>query len=343
MLGSQLRSRRVAAGLTQAQLAGRAGVSRQLVVAAETGRNTPAVDAALALATVLGCTVEELFAEPTRARTVHSVLGGALAPDTPVRVGRVGDRLVGTELAGNGLLGGGWATADGVARDGRFDPFAGATPAGAVLAGCEPALAVAERLLAGRGDASLLAISVSTTAALRALGAGSVHGAVVHGPPGSLPAAPCAVRRWHFARWQVGLAVAPDARPATLDALLGGSVVVAQREPGAASQQALERALRRAGDPPLRGPVAAGHLDAARIAAATGCAAVTTEGAARAFGLRFWAIEEHAVELWIDRRWVHSPGVLAVGELFGGRALRDRIARFGGYDLARCGDPIDAE
>ena len=61
MRGSSLHEHRLARGLTQAELAARAGVSRQLVVAVETGVNRPAVDAALGLARALGTTVEELF------------------------------------------------------------------------------------------------------------------------------------------------------------------------------------------------------------------------------------------------------------------------------------------
>ncbi|MHB1569106.1 MAG: substrate-binding domain-containing protein, partial [Solirubrobacteraceae bacterium] len=177
--------------------------------------------------------------------------------------------------------------------------------------------------------------------ALDALKAGRVHGAVVHGPPRSLPAAPPSVLRWHFARWQVGLGTAMRSRAATVESLLGGSTPVAQREPGAASQQALDRARRRAGiSQTPRGPVATGHLDAARTAATLSCAGLTTEGAARAFGLRFLALEEHAVELWIDRRWAEHPGVHAVGELIRGRGFQQRIDRLGGYDLTGCGDAV---
>ena len=58
-----MRERRTQAGLTQAELAERAGVSRQLVAAVEAGRNVPAVDAALRLAGALGTTADELFAD----------------------------------------------------------------------------------------------------------------------------------------------------------------------------------------------------------------------------------------------------------------------------------------
>ena len=60
---SRLRERRLECGLTQTELAARAGVSRQLVAAVETGHNTPAVDAALRLARALATTVEALFTE----------------------------------------------------------------------------------------------------------------------------------------------------------------------------------------------------------------------------------------------------------------------------------------
>lgn len=350
--GSPLRARRLKLGLTQSQLAQRAGVSRQLVAAVEAGRNAPAVDAALALARELGETVEALFATTGEsAANVVPALGGRLAdlgqPGTvrsvPVRVGRVGDRLVAVGLADHGVSGSGWAAADGELIDGRLSLFGDAAPAGLVLAGCEPALAVAERLLAGLGDRSLLAVPASTGAALRALRSGRVHGAVVHGPPGALPAAPVPLIRWRFAGWQVGLAAAATVRQPSLRALLTGTVPVAQREPAAASQQALERVRAGAGLlEPLSGPVTSGHIEAARTAAMLGCGALTTESAARAFGLHFDALEEHVVEIWIASHWAGHPGLQALGELLRGRAFQQRLTGLGGYDVTACGDAVTA-
>ncbi|MBV9534199.1 MAG: helix-turn-helix transcriptional regulator, partial [Solirubrobacterales bacterium] len=74
--GAALRERRLQCGLSQTELAARAGVSRQLVAAVEAGRNTPAVDAALRLARALATTVEELFCAP--APRVVAALGGRL-------------------------------------------------------------------------------------------------------------------------------------------------------------------------------------------------------------------------------------------------------------------------
>ena len=131
MAAASLRARRRACGFTQAELAARAGVSRQLVAAVEAGHNAPAVDAALGLARALGTTVEALFAdEPT---AVRSALGGRLRERAPVRVGSVGDRLVAAELADHGTAGNGWASPDGVVERGKLRLFPGATPAGIVI------------------------------------------------------------------------------------------------------------------------------------------------------------------------------------------------------------------
>jgi molybdate-binding protein len=196
-------------------------------------------------------------------------------------------------------------------------------------------------MLGGLGPRSLMAISAPTDTALRALRRGRVHAAVVHGVDHELPDSPVAVARWHVARWQVGLALAPPLRGDALEGLLSGDLPVVQREQGAASQRAFERAAKTAGiETPPEGPRATGHLDAARIAAMLGGVAVSTEGAAHAFGLRFLALEDHVVELWAAERWLEQPGGVALLELLATAAFKQRVAHFGGYDLAHCGERV---
>jgi len=336
---SRLRVRRLECGLTQAELAARAGVSRQLVAAVESGQNAPAVDAALGLARALATSVEDLFA-PAPAAVVPA-LGTALREGAALRVGRVGDRLVAAELADHGTAGAGWAKPDATLQDGTLRLFAGATPRGLVLAGCDPALGVAESMLDGLGSSSLLALSAATGTALASLAREGVHGAVVHGPRGQLPRPPVPVLCLHFARWQVGLAVAPSLKRHSLDALLQGKAPIAQRDRAAASQRALERAASKAGiegTPP--GPRVGGHIEAARLAATLGCGAVTTESAARAFDLHFLALEEHVVQIWLGEHWRDHPGAAALGNLLSAAAFTERLAQFGGYDLAGCGTEL---
>jgi DNA-binding XRE family transcriptional regulator len=54
-------ARRLHAGLTQEQLADRAGIRRQTLIAMEAGKASPTVEVALDVADVLGCSVEALF------------------------------------------------------------------------------------------------------------------------------------------------------------------------------------------------------------------------------------------------------------------------------------------
>jgi DNA-binding XRE family transcriptional regulator len=331
-----LRERRLDCGLTQTELATRAGVSRQLVAAVESGRNVPAVDAAMRLAQALATTVEDLFATPVTKAT--PALGGRLRAGALVRAGRVGDRLIVAELADHGTAGGALANPDGiwVADDLRL--FSGASPAGVVIAGCDPAMGVAEGLLEGLGPRSMLAISAPTDQALLALKRARVHAAVVHGRAGELPEPPVPVSRWHLARWQVGLAVASRTPARSFADVLSSGVPIAQRERGAGSQKAFERARIAAGFETVPvGPTATGHLDAARVAAILGGAGVSTEAAAHAFDARFLPLEDHVVEVWLAERWREHPGAVALLGLLAEASFVERVSHFRGYDLTGCG------
>ena len=58
---NDVRERRAAKGLSQADLAQRMDVSRQTINSIETGRYTPSLPLAIAIARFFGATVEEIF------------------------------------------------------------------------------------------------------------------------------------------------------------------------------------------------------------------------------------------------------------------------------------------
>lgn len=62
---NQVRERRAERGLSQAKLAEAMSVSRQTINSIETGRYTPSLQLALALARYFDTTVEELFDDGT--------------------------------------------------------------------------------------------------------------------------------------------------------------------------------------------------------------------------------------------------------------------------------------
>ena len=97
--GARLRLARQARGLSQQQLAGVAGVTRQAVSAVESGHSDPSLRVALGLARALGMTIEELFGpgdlgDPVLAQPVAAVSG----PGSRVALATVGDKFVALPL-----------------------------------------------------------------------------------------------------------------------------------------------------------------------------------------------------------------------------------------------------
>lgn len=337
MLGERVRALRLARGLTQVELAELAQVSRQLVGAVEADRHLPRADAAVRLAAALSTTVEELLAPETRdvVGVLEEPAEGAL-----VRIGRVGGQLVCVPAAGSGE---GWATADAQIREGAVQLFDVERPA-IVVAGCDPIVGLASRLLEATRGPRVMPVATSSATAEVVLAAGRSHAITVHGPDPQRAVAPAAVRRWHIARWRVGLAAPADLADGWVEDALAGRIPVAHREPGAGSQAAFERARGAdAGAPaPIRGPRVGGHAQAAWRAVTDRMVAVTIEPAARANGLAFHPLETHTSELWVDPDHADNPLLHAfLHELVGERVHR-RLAAIGGYDLTDNGTEIAA-
>lgn len=311
--------------MTQAELARRAGVSRQLVGAAEAGRNLPRVDAGVALARVLGVPVEEIFG---RESSPADVLTGALSSEGELlRVGRVGSQIVTAALhRGNE----GWGTADGVIEGGALVSF-GERRDGLVVAGCEPGLEVLERSLRQSGAAAL-SVMASSSSAIKALQSRRVHAAVVHGPALQHASELPDIVRFRLASWRVGLADAADAPTGWFEDALSGRRPVVQREHGAGVQQAFEAAVVSGGDVP--GPRVSGHLEAASRAVYGGIPAVTIEPAALAAGADFRSLDHHETQLWVAAEWADDRIVAEALDVMESRSYRLRLQAVGGYDLS---------
>jgi molybdate-binding protein/DNA-binding XRE family transcriptional regulator len=330
--------RRKALGLTQTELALASQLSRPLISAVETGRHVPSVKAALAIAEVLGTSVEDVFGEPDTAENHVAALGTTPTGDVPVVAVRVGDLLSYHPLADRGAMGSSWDKADGLYRNGRVELFEDADTSGFAVAGCEPALGLAASLLPGAGPQRLVAIPASSADAIEALNAGRIHAAVVHGRPGHLRRTSGSVRRFALAGWRVGLA-SRVGLPSGLEQIARGKLKAAQRAAGAESQRALDRALAPyGGSAKLAGIPASGHLDAARrVADGSVDVGVTMEAAALVYGLVFAPLENHRVELRIAEEWEDHPGARALLELAFSDAFRRRLEAFGGYDMSQAG------
>jgi putative molybdopterin biosynthesis protein len=339
-VGDRIRAWREERGLTQQALAERAGLTRQQVGAMESRRHIPSVTAALAVARVLGVSVEDLFGD--KGSPVVPVLDPPAAEGAPVRVGRVGDVVVADCGSGPGSEAERWVLADGVLSGTTVDLFPGAEPASLVVTGCDPMLGSLAELTDHVAGHRALAVHSSTRRAVEALRHGRAHAVVVHAPRGSLdPPGDVQVRRWRLARWRAGL-VGPGRSAPSLDELASRRAKVVQREPGAGTQAALARALSGAGvADSLPGPVGVGHLDVARrVRSGEAKAGVTMEAAALVLGLPFAPLEEHEVELWVGHRWSSIPAVAALVEVLISDAFARRAATVPGYDLAGMGTEV---
>ncbi len=212
--GARLRLARQARGLSQQQLAGVAGVTRQAVSAVESGHSDPSLRVALGLARALGMTVEELFGpgdlgDPVLAQPVAAVNG----PGSRVALATVGDTFVALPLHADtaarlgfspagGLAAGSPSAPVGVSRGARqpwnlvpVRPIGPPRPT-VVVAGCDPALPLLETPLALLDPPLAFAWwPCGSGEALRLAAAGLVHAAGVHrvGPAG--PAVPSASAR----------------------------------------------------------------------------------------------------------------------------------------------------
>lgn len=64
LVTNSIRSRREEAGITQADLAGRIGVTRQTLIAIEQGKYSPTLELAFQIARAFGVGIDDLFQYP---------------------------------------------------------------------------------------------------------------------------------------------------------------------------------------------------------------------------------------------------------------------------------------
>jgi molybdate-binding protein/transcriptional regulator with XRE-family HTH domain len=365
--GAGLRLARQARGLSQQQLAGMAGVSRQAVSAVESGHSDPSLRVALALSRALGMTVEELFgpgepADPVHARPVAQAAGpgqGAFAEGSRVALATVGDVFVALPLCGGNVSQGGFAPAGGLvawARQGRGGGTIGVRPIGPprstlVVAGCDPALPLLQTPLALLDPPVAFAWwPCGSAEALRLAAAGLVHVAGVH-PGGAGPELDDAEVAG-FASWREGLAIRPGATVASLEDVANRGLRLVNREPGAQARTLLDQERERLGltEGDLRGydTQATGHLQvAAAVAGRLADAGVTSEPAALAYGLGFVPLADERFELVLPAKQAASREVQALLKVLSSPWLHAQLAGLPGYDPASCGErrlvPVDRD
>lgn len=366
-----LRAARVRAGLSQGELAARAGVTRQAVSAIEGGKAAPTMAVALRLARVLGRRVDELFRLVDELPRVSAELVGAgeLAPGGTVRVqvAEIDGRLVARPLVGaagavltipraNGLIRGrpptGRVVVDLFAEPERLAETV-------VAVGCDPAMGLlADHVRRRHPTIELAWRGGNSLGALETVARGEAHLAGTHllDPASGEYNLPFArrlvgddVRLVTFAVWEQGLMVAAG-NPKGIHEVgdLGRAEVrIANREPGSGARALVDGELARAGLEPTSvagyGSVVGSHLAAAEaVAAGLADAAVGVRAAAHALGLGFVPLARERYDLAIPARFFELAPVQALLETLTSPLFRLEVEALGGYDVAPMGALVAA-
>lgn len=363
--GEKVRRARMAAGLSQVELARRARVSRQALGAIESGEYQPSVAVALRIARELGESVESLFGDGADPG-IEADWAGEGPPPARARValGRVNGRVVALPQPVSALS---LAPAAGIVESEGGSGKRVAVEAfrsqveidsTVLLAGCDPAAAIlSDWLVRRRAPARVVALQCSSGAALRALVERRVHAAGMHIRDARTGEYNIAFARRilgnrravfvNFASWEIGLAVPMALRDRIRDVadLARQGVRMVNRERGSGARLALDEALAQLGVEArsLKGyeRELGGHLEvAAAVGSGEAQAGVTIRVAAEAYGLHFIPMREERYDLLIPEREMEFPAVGAMLEALNTASFARELSALCGYDTSRTGTII---
>ncbi|HML17096.1 MAG TPA: substrate-binding domain-containing protein [Bryobacteraceae bacterium] len=366
---TQLNTIREQRGVSAAQLAKLAGVSRQTIYAIEAGDYVPNTTLALQLAQILEVHVEDLFSlepanpAPPKPVTVDLLNAEAARKGQPVQICRVGTHSIGVVSAAQPLM---LPVADGVIVETQKNragvqlfPDNIDESKRLLIAGCDPGISLLVQHLARFDDVDLVVAPSSSRQALEWLKEGKIHVAGSHLRDSStgefnLPMIERlfprgSVKVVTFAIWEQGLVVEagnPKNIRGVAD-LARKDVRIVNREKGAGSRDLLDQKLQEAGVPAAKvngyAKIAAGHLPAAlAVSQKEADACIATRSAARAFGLSFIPLGVERYDLIVRRQYLRLASVQALLDVLNRAAIRRKLELLAGYDTSRTGQVLVA-
>ena len=370
---NHLKTLRTQKGLSQGELAVRAGITRQAVSSIESNLYLPTTGVALHLASALACRVEELF----NLRTAEDIIEGKLIGHLPqsdvkaspirVKVSTVGSKTVVRPITGLGEMLSFTVPADGYVVESHGET-SGATVRVKLsrdrqaidqtisVAGCDPAIFLAGEHMRRRKDqTSLVGWTMGSMAALRALQQGEVHVAGLHlfdpaTGESNLPFLRRALKSSNyevvtFATWEEGLLVRAG-NPKSIRAIhdvVDPGVTLVNREEGTGARLLLDQRLHAAGinSDQVKGysTIGASHFEIARaIASRQADVGVGIRSAAQLFELDFIPLQAARYDLVVPKAYLKLHPTLAhLFETLVSRPFRNEIEALGGYDTSETG------
>ena len=342
-LPNRVKTLRVAQGWSQANLGERAGISRTAVSAIEGQRLVPSVAAALAVARVLGCSVEELFGIPEEGFTAGDWAWPPPQPTWRYWEAEVGGRLLWYPIESAG------ATAnlphdnlEGAKRhSSETSPLARQT---LVVACCDPAAGLLSTLYARTTGFRLIAIPRSSQQAIDLLARRLVHVAGLHLSCDKNDRNATVVQSklgdgyklLRVATWQEGLAISPGQKVSSIRSAVKSRLRWVGREAGSGARLCLDELLPRR--TAIR-RIAHDHRGVAEAirsgwADAGVCLRLTCEES----GLNFLSLRNEHFEYCYPSLGESDPRIQALLRVVRSVEYRRLLSDLPGYNLATSGD-----
>ncbi len=370
---NRLKAIRTQRGLSQGDLAARAGITRQTISAIESNLYLPTTAVALRLASVLACHVEDLFSlVPTEDIVEGTLVGHLPQAKTNTHPIRVKVSSIGKRTVVRPVIDLGEQLSFAVPADGYITDTSGKVSGSTVqvklsrdretieqeisVAGCDPAIfLVGEHLQRHKDRTTVVGWTMGSMAALQALQRGEVHMAGMHlldpvSGESNLPFLRRSLKGSSyevvtFATWEEGFLVRAGNPLSVRSAadLAEPMVTLMNREEGSGARLLLDQQLRTSGIEPaqVRGydHIASTHFEVARaIAERRAEVGIGIRSAAQHFGLDFVPLQTARYDLVVPKAYLKShPTLTHLFETLVSRPFRDEIEALGGYDTSETG------
>ncbi len=326
-------------GWSQQDLAEKTGLSRTGISAIEAGKLVPSTMAALSLAKVFGCKVEDLF----QLAGQDHIQWAWPPPKEPCRYWRavVGGKslLYPVEISPLGMT-----PQDGIFREGSYfdSPFADPMRT-LVLAGCDPAAGLLAAEYARATHFRMLVLPRSSRQALLLLRDGLVHVAGFHLAESRKPEQNAKAAREllrlpfrliRVANWQEGVTLAQGLGFKSVKEVIAAGVRWIGREPGSGARQVLDELLTET--PSCMARDHQGVAEAVRSGWAD--AGISVRLVSEEAGLQFISVRDEAYDLCVPESSMEDPRVRALIEVIRSNTLRSIIGDLPGYDVKDTGE-----
>ena len=339
--GNRLRQHRTVLGLTQVELAARAGISRTAVTAIEGDRLVPSVASALAIARALGTTVENLFGDDTSTEQADvwawpSTLNSA--------------RCWRAEVAGRTVLYPASTTPmftmlpDQHAKNARLSDATKANDT-LVMACCDPAAGVLASQFAAATGMRLIVLPRSSRQAIEMLRDRFVHLAGLHYATQDEPdansqtilsALGTGYQAVRIARWQEGVVFSRSAGFRSIGGMMKTKLRWIGREPGSGARQCLDRIFENRSGPRRIAFDHRGVVEAVKTGWADAGVCIQLVGAEA--GLNFLPVQNEAFDVCFPSELADDHRIKAFLNVVQSAAYRKLISDLPGYDARETGD-----